>query len=147
MRLVTQGAVRRRFSVRNCSAALLLAVCLVALSGAAAGAPAPGLIAAYAFDENAGATAIDSSGNAKNGTFAGNAAWTAGRFGSAASLNGSSARVSTFPGSGRLQVGFTLEAWVKPRVAATDVAVLGSWVGGDDGGPMIWVDHLAGRYR
>ncbi len=99
MRPRPQGAVRRRFSVRNCSAALLLAGCLVALSGAAAGAPAPGLIAAYAFDESSGTTAIDSSGNAKDGTFAGSATRTAGRFGSAASLNGSSARVD-LPGLG-----------------------------------------------
>ena len=126
---------------------LLLAVCLVALGGAAAGAPVPGLVAAYGFDENAGATATDASGNGRNGTLAGNAGWTAGRFGSAASLNGSTARVD-LPGLGTFyKAGFTLEAWVKPRVAATDVTVLGTWVSGDGGGPMIWVDHLAGRYR
>jgi len=106
-----------------------------------------GLVAAYAFDENAGLTAADASGNARDGAFAGGASWTAGKFGSAASLNGSSARVD-LPALGTFyKTGFTLEAWVKPRVSAIDVAVLGSWVGGDSGGPMIWVDHLAGRYR
>ena len=34
--------------------------------------------------------------------------------------------------------GFTYEAWVKKRSAKQDVAVLGSWVGGEEGGPMIW---------
>ncbi len=104
-------------------------------------------MAAYGFDENGGLTAADASGNGRDGALEGSAAWTPGRFGSAASLNGSSARIG-LPGLGTFyKTGFTLEAWVKPRVAATDVAVLGTWVGGDDGGPMIWVDHLAGRYR
>ncbi len=57
-------------------------------------AQAPGLVAAYGFDEGSGATALDSSGNNNNGTIT-NATWTAsGKFGSALNFNGSNAWVT-----------------------------------------------------
>ena len=34
----------------------------------------------------------------------------------------------------------------KQSATRNDVAVLGTWTG-SDGGPMIWVDHLATHYR
>src|SRR5947209_288949 len=48
-----------------------------------------GLVAAYAFDEGAGTTVADASGNGNTGTISG-AAWaSAGRFGRALSFDGS----------------------------------------------------------
>jgi len=48
----------------------------------------------YAFDEGAGSTATDSSGNGRNGTING-ATWTTGKFGGALNFNGTSNYVST----------------------------------------------------
>ncbi len=105
-----------------------------------------GLVAAYPFDDAGGATAMDVSGHDRMATVVG-AAWTAGRFGSALSFSGSGERVDV-PALGTFyKTGFTYEAWVKPRSAAADVGILGSWSGADDGGPMIWVDHVSGRYH
>ncbi|MGH9371568.1 MAG: hypothetical protein ACRD15_08570 [Vicinamibacterales bacterium] len=53
---------------------------------------AQGLVAAWAFDENAGTTAADATGGGHNGTVS-NATWTAGRYGAALSFNGSSSIV------------------------------------------------------
>jgi chitodextrinase len=57
--------------------------------------PTQGLVAAYAFNEGAGTTTADSSGNANHVTLNG-AAWTTqGRFGNALTFNGSTAFAST----------------------------------------------------
>src|SRR5207247_5721981 len=45
------------------------------------------LVVAYSFDEGAGTTATDYSGNSNTGTLF-NASWTTGRYGNALSLNG-----------------------------------------------------------
>ena len=79
--------------------------------------PPPGssLVAAYGFNEGAGTTVADSSGNNNNGTLS-NATWaTAGKFGKALSFNGTNAFVS-IPDSTSLHLttGMTLEAWVNP---------------------------------
>src|SRR4051812_47888074 len=74
-----------------------------------------GLVAAYSFDEGAGTTVSDASGNGGTGTIA-NATWTtAGKFGQALVFNGTSSRV-TIPDSPalRLTTAMTLEAWVNP---------------------------------
>ncbi len=74
--------------------------------------PAGGLVAAYNFDEGAGTTVKDASGNGNDGTT--NAAWTTGHSGSALSFNGTSSSV-TIPDSASLDLSaLTLEAWVKP---------------------------------
>ena len=80
--------------------------------------PGNGLVAAYGFDENGGASAADASGHGNKGTLEG-ATWAAGKFGSALSFNGSSSRV-TIPDSASLDLtrGSTLEAWVKPSNAS-----------------------------
>src|SRR4029434_8999231 len=50
--------------------------------------PVPGLVAAYSFNEGAGSTVNDSSGNNNTGTISG-ATWiTPGRYGDALSFNG-----------------------------------------------------------
>jgi hypothetical protein len=134
-----------RWSALACAA---VASAVLALGGgAAAAAGAPGLVAAYGLEEGAGLVAADGSGNGRAGTLAGGASWTAGRFGNGLTLDGVSGRVD-LPALGTFyDAGFTLEAWVKPRTSGGDQAVLGTWVSADGGGPMIWIDHVVGRYR
>ena len=103
-----------------------------------------GLVAAYSFDDGTGTVLSDSSGNGHTGAIT-SAAWVPGRHGGALAFDGTGAHVDlgglgTFYGEG-----FTLEAWVRKESAKNDVAVLGTWT--SNGGPMIWVDHLASRYR
>src|SRR6185503_13319193 len=80
-----------------------------------------GLVAAYAFNEGAGTTLTDISGNNNNGSIGG-ATWsTSGKFGNALVFDGTSTRV-TVPNSASLQLtsGMTLEAWVFPTVTPTN---------------------------
>ena len=110
-------------------------------------APPEGLVAAYAFDEGAGTSVRDESGNGHTGSIVG-ATWTAnGREGAGISFNSGTDRVD-LPALGTFyRAGFTYEAWVKKRTDKMDAALIGSWVSAQGGGAMIWVDHLAGRYR
>ena len=119
----------------------------VAVTVTNAGVSTTGLRAAYGFDETSGSIALDSSGNSKTATVVAGTWAGAGRFGGAVSLNGTSAHVNP-PALGTFyKTGFTYEAWVRKQTAKKDVALLGTWVGFQGGGPMIWVDHLAGHYR
>ena len=86
----------------------------------------------------------DASGNGHDGTIQG-ASWVSGHDGGALSFDGSAASVDLGSLGTFYQSGFTLEAWVKKSTGKKDVAVLGSWTG--SGGPMLWVDHLAGDYQ
>jgi chitodextrinase len=97
--------------------ALIGATVLAAISPASA--QTSGLVAAYAFDEGSGTTAVDSSGNNNTGTIDGAAWTTAGRFGNALVFNGS-ARV-TVGDAASLQptTGMTLEAWVNPSAVTS----------------------------
>jgi hypothetical protein len=75
----------------------------------------PGLVAAYGFEEGAGANVFDLSGNGNTGAING-ATWiSTGKFGNALSFNGTSNYV-TVPDSSSLHLttGKTLEAWVYP---------------------------------
>jgi chitodextrinase len=104
-----------------------------------------GLRASYALNETSGTAVADWSGNGNNGTASGST-WTAGQFGNAASLDGVNDRIN-LPGLGTFyNTAFTLEAWVRKTGAKKDVMVLGSSVASQGGGPMIWVDHVDGRY-
>src|SRR6476661_10277588 len=86
---------------------------------------ATGLVAAYGFDEGAGAAVSDASGTGNNGT-ASNTTWSAGKFGSALSFNGTNSWVTVADSASlRLTTGMTLEAWVNPRsTSAIGTAVL-----------------------
>ena len=77
-------------------------------------------VAAYSFDQASGATLNDLSGNDNNGAITAGT-WTAGRFGNALSLNGTSS-VVTVPDSSTLDLttGMTLEAWIRPNSLAGD---------------------------
>lgn len=106
----------------------LLAVFAVFLPRPAA-AQAPGLKAAYAFNEGSGSAVVDLSGFGNGGTING-ATWTSqGRFGSALQFNGTSALV-TVPDapSLRLTTAMTLEGWVYPTAVPnrwTDIIMKG----------------------
>jgi hypothetical protein len=79
--------------------------------------PPAGLVLSLGFDEAGGATAIDSSPSARNGTITG-AVRVPGKVGSALSFNGISDWVTVIDGATGtpldLTTGMTLEAWVKP---------------------------------
>jgi hypothetical protein len=74
-----------------------------------------GLVAAYSFNEAAGVSTLDASGNNNTGTISNATRSTAGKFGKALSFNGTSARVNV-PDAASLDLttGMTLEAWVRP---------------------------------
>ena len=76
-------------------------------------AAAPGLVAAYGFDQGSGASVTDASGNGQTGTISG-ATWTPqGKFGSALSFNGINNWVTVASSSLlNLTAGMTLEAWI-----------------------------------
>src|SRR5258706_10413411 len=70
-------------------ALLVLFVASVVVPASPAGAQAPGLVAAYGFDETSGTTVEDKSGNANTGTLgSGVTRTTAGRFGGALVFDG-----------------------------------------------------------
>ena len=116
---------------------------LVLSAPALAAPPPPGLVAAYAFDEGAGATAVDATGAGQNGAVVG-ATWATGRYGGALSFDGTNDYVG-LPGLGTFyNSAFTLEAWVQKATTKNDVGIVGTWNGS---GPMLWVDHLASRHH
>jgi len=80
-----------------------------------------GLIGAWGFEEGAGSTTADVSGNNLNGTLA-NTTWsTAGKYGKALSFNGTNAWVTVADNALlRLTNGMTVEAWVRPTATSTD---------------------------
>jgi hypothetical protein len=82
-------------------------------------AAAPGLVAGYSFDENAGVTAGDASGNSNAGSISG-ATWNAGKYGSCLSFNGTNAMVNV-PDANSLDLtnSFTIEAWVYPTASSS----------------------------
>src|SRR5262245_1557264 len=93
-----------------------MAIGLIALAFVGLGSPAAaqtGLVAAYGFNEGAGATAADATGNAHTGTLNGASWTTSGRFGSALTFNGTSNTV-TIADSALLDLtsAMTIEAWV-----------------------------------
>jgi concanavalin A-like lectin/glucanase superfamily protein/galactose oxidase-like protein/Big-like domain-containing protein/purple acid phosphatase-like protein len=83
-----------------------------------------GLVAAYAFEEASGNSAVDTS-NGFNGTISGATRVTAGRFGKALSFDGTNDWV-TVADRAELDLlnGGTLEAWVRPSALASWRAVL-----------------------
>jgi hypothetical protein len=104
-------------------ACLLGAIALACgITAAQAAAAAPGLVAAYGFNEGSGTTAADASGTGNTGSTSATTWTAAGRYGGALSFNGtgSSVAVNDSP-SLDLTAGMTLEAWVNPTaLGATD---------------------------
>jgi fibronectin type 3 domain-containing protein len=80
-----------------------------------------GLVASYSFDEGAGNTLNDQSGNGNNGSV-NNATWSSGgRYGGALLFTGSTSSFVQIASSAALQLtkGMTLEAWVNPSSLAS----------------------------
>ena len=104
------------------------------------------LVAAYGFDDQSNTTAADASGHGHAGAVNGATWTTGGRFGSALWFDGAGARVD-LPALGTFyKRAFTLEAWVNAAASPRDAGVVGSWAVDRGGGPLLWVDHLAGQY-
>ena len=76
-------------------------------------APPPAFVAWYRFDETAGTTAADATGNGKTATLAGGTSWTAGRAGNAVALNGSDGHVRLPNGILDGIGNFTVAMWVR----------------------------------
>ena len=107
-----------RLTGKGLSAAATILLFLA--GGTFAAAQPTGPIAAYSFDEGAGASAGDTSGNAHTGVVAG-AAWTSqGKFGSALSFDGVNDWVTVASTSSlALTNAMTLSAWVYPTTLGT----------------------------
>ncbi|HYR87936.1 MAG TPA: LamG-like jellyroll fold domain-containing protein [Terriglobia bacterium] len=71
-----------------------------------------GLLAAYTFSEGAGTTTADDSGNGNTGTLTGGPVWSAGKYGSALSYNGTTTYVSVRNTFDITALPFTIAAWV-----------------------------------
>jgi len=86
--------------------------------------PGNSLVAAYAFEDGSGTSAVDSSGNSNTGTLTNGVTWiTTGRYGKAISLNGINQFVSvsgTLNNTLNFTQSFTLSTWVQPSVSHTD---------------------------
>jgi glucose/arabinose dehydrogenase/PKD repeat protein len=77
--------------------------------------PSTGLVGAWGFNETAGTTVADSSGNANTGTISGATRSTAGRFGGALSFDGVNDSVLVADANSLdLRTSMTLSAWVRP---------------------------------
>ncbi|HRR78716.1 MAG TPA: PEP-CTERM sorting domain-containing protein [Planctomycetota bacterium] len=83
-----------------------------------------GLIGYWPFDEGAGTTTADVSGNNYNGTIS-NATWTGGKYGQGLSFNGTNASVTTgLPLMSGLTT-FTMAGWVQPNAGGGRIGLFG----------------------
>jgi len=71
-----------------------------------------GLVGSWSFDEGAGTTVYDSSGNGNNGTLINAPVWSAGEFGSALTFDGIDNYVEIPHGVTLTSSNFTIEAWI-----------------------------------
>jgi hypothetical protein len=71
-----------------------------------------GLVGYWSFDEGAGTTAYDSSGNGNNGTLINSPVWSAGKYGSALTFDGTTNYVEMSNSSVLNNANFTIEAWI-----------------------------------
>jgi hypothetical protein len=83
------------------------------------GAPPPAFVAWYRFDETAGTSAADATGNGKTASLAGGTSWSAGRAGNAVSLDGSTGYVRLPNGIVDGIADFTVACWVRLSAVAT----------------------------
>ena len=119
--LLTAGhAQRTRAAARRRRFAWLVLGVATVLVGNSPACAQTGLVAAYSFDEGAGTTVADASGNGNTGTINGATWTTAGRYGSALVFDGTSTSVTVANAASLgLTTGMTLEAWVYPTGALT----------------------------
>ena len=84
---------------------------------------ASGLVAAFSFDEGAGTTALDASGNALNGAISG-ATWSTGRNGGALAFDGVDDWVTVDDNPLLDVTRLTVSAWIRPTVRTPWMTVL-----------------------
>ena len=112
---------------------LIGAICLTCFGPQRAYAQATGLVAAYSFDEGAGTTVTDRSGNGNTGRIVGALWTTVGKYGKALSFNGVGSYVDLGnPASLQLTGSMTWSAWIN---AAANPADDGEIVAKSDNGP------------
>ena len=86
---------------------------------------ASGLVAAYSFNEGAGTTLTDLSGNGNTGTIVGAAWTTAGKYGNALSFNGASSYVDIGNGASlQLTGNMTWSAWINAAANLPDDGII-----------------------
>ncbi|HEX4048931.1 MAG TPA: LamG-like jellyroll fold domain-containing protein, partial [Elusimicrobiota bacterium] len=107
---VSSTTVDARLGVQNTVSGLLVSTTQPA-----------GLAAQWHFDESSGSYALDASGNGDVGTIVGGSSWTAGQYGQALYLNGTSNEVDT-PFVQNAVTAYTVEMWVKTTDAGTERA-------------------------
>lgn len=98
----------------------VVVVSLMMIPAALVGASS-GLVGQWLFDEGAGTTASDSSGNSNTGTLTNGPIWASGKFGSALSFDGSNDYVLVADDDTLdITTAITIEAWINPTT-------LGDW--------------------
>src|SRR3989344_7863713 len=104
---------------------------ILPVSQANAAAPTNGLIGYWAFEEQSGTTAGDSSGNGNNGTLTNGPTWVTGKVGSGAlSFDGINSYVS-MGNTNDAPPTFTLSSWVNHAIPQTNVGVVGKHTAGN----------------
>ena len=93
-----------------------------------------GLVGDWQANEGSGASLIDSSGLANNGTIVGNPTWVAGQHGQAIRLDGTG-DYATVADNASLDItsAITMAAWVKPEVVGTQNVIKKATNGGPNG--------------
>ncbi|HSV98843.1 MAG TPA: hypothetical protein VLI39_01625 [Sedimentisphaerales bacterium] len=91
----------------------LLCLVILASTGVTLAGPPEGLIAHWAFDEESGNVAVDSSGNGNDGAIRGNPQWATGMVGGALDFDGN---------------GDFIDCGNSPIFNVTDALTLGVWV-------------------
>ncbi len=109
-----------------------------------------GLVGAWSFDEGSGSTAIDSSGNGRNGTII-DATWDTGAQGSALTFNGTSAYVNIDGYKGinaidAVQQAFSISNWVKTTSDSGDTEMVTWGASSGTAARLTWRVH-EGRVR
>jgi len=93
-----------------------------------------GLVGWWRFDDGAGASAVDSSGDGNTGTLVNTPTWTTGHLGGALGFNGTNQAITTTKASGITST-FTVSAWIYPTSygsgGVTNETIYSKW--DDDG--------------
>ncbi|MEK7642510.1 MAG: LamG-like jellyroll fold domain-containing protein [Patescibacteria group bacterium] len=96
-------------------------------------------LAAYDFAENTGITTYDRSGNSNTGNLINTPTWTAGRFGRALSLNGSSQYINLGNNASLKPSGaFSVAAWINANASQVAYPQIVSSVSSESGGVYGW---------
>jgi len=118
--------------MRNCLiiAVAVFAIGILASSGYSAIDPGT-VVAAWLFEEGAGATAVDSSGNGNDGAIEGGPGWANGMFGTALDFDGVDAQIIV-PDSPSFELeNITMAAWINVRNYLDDQRIISQEVDGD----------------